>query len=30
MRNIFSYTCNIIKKYTNELDSNSYVGPKAY
>jgi hypothetical protein len=26
MRNIFIYACNnVIKKYTNELDSNSYV-----
>jgi hypothetical protein len=27
MRNIFSY---VIKKYTNELNSNSYVEPKFY
>jgi hypothetical protein len=30
MRNIFSYACNVVKKYTHELDSNSYVGPKFY
>jgi hypothetical protein len=28
MRNIFSYACNVIKKYTNEFDSNSFVGSK--
>jgi hypothetical protein len=30
LRNIFSYACKVIKKYINELNSNSYVGPKAY
>jgi hypothetical protein len=30
MTNIFNYAWNVIKKYTNELDSNSYVGTKVY
>jgi hypothetical protein len=30
MKNIFSYACDVIKKYTNELDSNSFVGPNFY
>jgi hypothetical protein len=30
MRNIFSYNCDAIEKYTNKLDSNNYVGPNFY
>jgi hypothetical protein len=30
LRNISSYDCNVIEKYINELDSNSYVRPNFY
>jgi hypothetical protein len=30
MKNMFSYNCDVIENYSNELGSNNFVKPKFY